>query len=93
MRFSPGDDVVVTTLANKRGTIVDAAPGGRYRVRVDNVTIACRESDLEEPPRAGKRQKKRTTSEVRPAATSTEANTVTAQVDLHGSPWMQRSRR
>lgn len=82
MRFSPGDEVVVTTLANKRGTIVDAAPDGRYRVRVENVTIACRESDLDDPPRTGKRKKK--ASGTPAPAPSTGVSSASARIDLHG---------
>jgi DNA mismatch repair protein MutS2 len=38
--------VVVKTLANKRGVITEAGASGRYRVRIEGVTVWCREEDL-----------------------------------------------
>jgi DNA mismatch repair protein MutS2 len=57
-RFSIGSEVVVRTLGNKRGVIVDVGRNGRYRVQVEGVTTACRDDDLAAPPEARQKQKK-----------------------------------
>ncbi len=47
MPFDVGAQVVVTAI-HKTGRVVEAARGGRYRVRVGGVVMACREEELAE---------------------------------------------
>jgi DNA mismatch repair protein MutS2 len=58
MPFPLGAEVVVRTLRNKRGLVIEAGRDGRYRVRVEGVTMSCREADLASPPEVGKRKKR-----------------------------------
>ena len=48
--WSTGHHVVVRTLGNKRGVIVEAGRHGQYRVRVGSITTWCREEDLDASP-------------------------------------------
>jgi len=84
MAFAVGAEVVVKPLANKRGVIVQTAPDGRYRVRVENVTVWCREADVAAPPET-KRGKART-SKQRPSShpTAPGSSVPPVRVDLHG---------
>ncbi len=50
MPFLVGADVVVLSLG-RTGRVVDAARGGRYRVRVGAVVMQCREEELGESNR------------------------------------------
>jgi DNA mismatch repair protein MutS2 len=94
MPFPIGADVVVRTLRNKRGLVIEAGRDGRYRVRVDGVTLACREEDLAGPPAAkkGKRKKgpaspKQPRDERCDGGSSSAKREPTARpgrVDLHG---------
>ena len=81
-----GSEVVVRTLGNKRGVVVEAGRGGRYRVQVEGVTTACREDDLGAPPSAG--SKKRTSAGrarlEHPDTSAREEAAPSARVDLHG---------
>jgi DNA mismatch repair protein MutS2 len=82
-RRSPvGRDVVVRTLGNKRGVIVEVGRHGQYRVRVGSVTTWCREADLDlssgAPTKsAGPRRRDATKSERR-------APGPPRRIDLHG---------
>ena len=58
MPFPLGAEVVVRTLRNKRGLITDAGHDGRYRVRVEGITLSCREEDLTSPPDVGAKKRK-----------------------------------
>ena len=60
MRFEVGAQVVVTAI-HKTGRVVEATRGGRYRVRVGGVVMACREEELLEaaPDRKSKKAAKR----------------------------------
>ena len=58
MTWPVGSEVVVRTLGNKRGVVVEAAPSGRYHVRVDSVMTWCRDGDLGPPPESKRKPKK-----------------------------------
>jgi DNA mismatch repair protein MutS2 len=82
MAFALGTEVVVTPVGKKRGVVVDAA-GGRYRVRVGNVVVSCREADLavvEE--RKNKKATRSARHSSRVARPQERAHAV--RVDLHG---------
>jgi DNA mismatch repair protein MutS2 len=78
-----GDEVVVRALARKRGTVIAVGRDGRYRVRVDGITMWCREAELGAPPPAGK--KKRAAAPHRSEAAVARADTAPpGRIDLHG---------
>ncbi len=52
----PVDAFVFVRSLGRGGQVVEAARGGRYRVRVGEVLISCREDDLEEPRRTGRQR-------------------------------------
>jgi DNA mismatch repair protein MutS2 len=84
MPFPAGARVVVLTFGSKRGTVVQAGGGGRYRVQVEGATISCREEDLAAPapapaPKNAARKRAVGTPPV-PDADSAPAG----RVDLHG---------
>jgi len=83
-RWPTGHHVVVRTLGNKRGVIVETGRHGQYRVRVGNVTTWCREEDLDDSPGSSRTKpggpEHRDESDVsgaRPPAPS-------RRIDLHG---------
>jgi DNA mismatch repair protein MutS2 len=84
MAWPIGSEVVVRALGNKRGIVVEAGRGGRYRVQVDGVVTACREDDLAAPPAA--KSKKRTSARPRLEHPSTPDDDAAppGRVDLHG---------
>ena len=83
MTFEVGCTVVVLALGKKRGVVVEAGRGGRYRVQIDNTTVSCREQDLIAPPEDGRKAKK---SRKHAAATPsrTEEDAPAGRIDLHG---------
>ncbi len=91
MPFEVGAQVVVTAI-HKIGHVVEAARGGRYRVRVGGVVMACREQELAEaaPERKSKKAARREArGEIRPKADPTrEASNRERErlgsLDLHG---------
>jgi DNA mismatch repair protein MutS2 len=97
MPFPPGAEVVVLTLRNKRGLVIEAGRNGRYRVRVEGITMSCREADLGSPavgrtkkvaldrvrPRDGARTPGRS-GKVDDEAPPAEAAVRPGRVDLHG---------
>ena len=86
MAWQVGSDVVVRTLGNKRGVVVDAGRNGHYRVRVEGVTASCREGDLAAPAET-KGTKKASADRPRlehPRAGDDEEPPAPARVDLHG---------
>ena len=83
MPLAVGAEVVVTTLGNKRGVVVEAGHDGHYRVRVDSVTIACREGDLTMPAAGGAKRPRRPTRQERREA-SAETQIPPVRIDLHG---------
>lgn len=46
MPFSVGDPAIVRALGNKRGEIIAIGRDGRYQLRIEGVTMWCREEDL-----------------------------------------------
>lgn len=80
-----GDDVIVRTLGNKRGVVLEAGREGRYRVRVEGVTMWCLEQDLAAPPEGAKKKKhgRREPGERVTAPPSVESAPA-GRVDLHG---------
>ena len=78
-----GAEVIVRTLGNKRGVVLEAGRGGRYRVRVEGVTTWCLEQDLAVPPDAAKKKKG---GDREPPARTAAADPVATpgRVDLHG---------
>jgi DNA mismatch repair protein MutS2 len=82
MPFAVGAEVVVATVGNKRGVVVDAA-GERYRVRIGNLLVTCREADLaavEERTTKKAARSARHSSDV----TASEQPARSVRVDLHG---------
>jgi DNA mismatch repair protein MutS2 len=59
MPWTAGDTVIVKPLGKKQGAIVEAGASGRYRVRVEGVTMWCREEDLAAADGEKKRKKAR----------------------------------
>ena len=91
MPYTVGALVVVTTLANKRGEVVEAGRSGRYRVRVEGATIWCREADLAAPPeparsKRGKRALAEPASAHSPGSPRSSASrpAPARRLDLHG---------
>jgi DNA mismatch repair protein MutS2 len=85
MTWHPGSEVVVRTLGNKRGIVVEVGSRGRYHVRVEGVTTWCRDEDLA-PPEA-KRKPNKSQSRARlehPGDRTPENAAAFARIDLHG---------
>lgn len=82
MTFLVGADVIVTALGRKRGVIVEVGRDG-YRVRVENLTIWCRQGDLAEAPRR-ERPKGRPRVSRGGHDAATPGTVQPARVDLHG---------
>jgi len=79
-----GAEVIVRTLGNKRGVVLEAGRGGRYRIRVEGVTMWCLEQDIAVPPEGSKKKKAgHGSARERAAAPSVEA-APPGRVDLHG---------
>jgi DNA mismatch repair protein MutS2 len=79
-----GAEVVVRTLANKRGVVTEATAGGRYRVRVERITVWCREQDLALPPESGKKKRAGKTPAAAPLTVAPREAARAIRVDLHG---------
>jgi DNA mismatch repair protein MutS2 len=75
-----GREVVVSTLGNKRGTVIEVGDRGRYRVRVAELTMWCREEDLAEPTPSKKPKRPR---DDKPRLVDDSPRRV-RRVDLHG---------
>jgi DNA mismatch repair protein MutS2 len=87
MPFPIDAEVVVRTLRNKRGLVIEAGRDGRYRVRVEGITMSCREEDLAAPPPVLKgKGKKRPDQKAQEKAASAapESAARAGRVDLHG---------
>lgn len=82
MALSIGDEVVVASFGNKRGVIVEAGRDGHYRVRIENVTVSCREDDLTQPPAPSSRKRSRATPQR--ATPIDDGPAVAVRIDLHG---------
>lgn len=83
MPLAIGAEVIVATLGNKRGVVVEAARNGHYRVRVENVTVSCREHELALPPVNVKKTRARPKRQDAPAP-GADAIEPPGHVDLHG---------
>jgi dsDNA-specific endonuclease/ATPase MutS2 len=90
MPLAVGCDVLVIALRRK-GRIVQAAAGGRYRVMVGNVSMWCREGEIEadrgggkKPGRAQRPQPVSVEPDVATAAPGLPAARSLATIDLHG---------
>jgi DNA mismatch repair protein MutS2 len=64
--------------------VVEAARGGRYRVRVEGLTVWCREEDLADPPDAPKGRRAGRRPPAAPAADPPDDAAPPGRVDLHG---------
>jgi len=87
MPYTVGAPVVVATLGNKRGEVVEAGRNGRYRVRVESATVWCREADLASPPepaRSKRRRRTPTAAAAAPPAASVSRSPPARRLDLHG---------
>jgi DNA mismatch repair protein MutS2 len=83
LEFEVGCTVVVLSLGRKRGVVIEAGRGGRYRVQVDNTTVSCREDDLAAPPEESRRAKK-AKSQATPSRHGTDESAPASRIDLHG---------
>jgi len=54
MPFSIGDAAIVRALGNKRGDIIAIGRDGRYQLRIEGVTMWCREEDLDTQKDSGR---------------------------------------
>ena len=89
MPYSLGAEVLVTTIG-KMGRVVAVGRGGRYRVLVGGIEVACREGDLQAPPAAAGRRRARQTAHAREGETGQERVSQAARarlgsLDLHGA--------
>jgi DNA mismatch repair protein MutS2 len=82
--FPTGSEVVVRTLGNARGVIVEAGRGGQYRVRVGTVTSWCREEDLVEPSGSARPKAPRTRRRAASEESDIRAPARVRLIDLHG---------
>jgi DNA mismatch repair protein MutS2 len=84
MPFSPGSSVIVLTLGKKKGVVVEAGRGGRYRVRVGNTVVSCREAELAaSEPRRQPRGRPDESNDPAPGSQASSTASVSS-VDLHG---------
>jgi DNA mismatch repair protein MutS2 len=85
MTWTIGSEVIVRTLGNKRGVVVEAGRNGRYHVRVDGVMTWCRDDDLGAAPEP-KRKPKKSQSRARLEHPGDQARDAAppGRVDLHG---------
>ena len=88
MPYAIGTDVRVTTIG-KVGRVVAAGRGGRYRVLVGGIEVACREDQLEPSSVEGTRRKPRRPSTAPGAETSRAPSAAERarleSLDLHGA--------
>ena len=83
MPLRVGTEVAVVSLGRKRGVIVESAGTGRYRVRVENVTVWCREDDLSVAAPGPRKTRAPRQARAAPARTD-DAAAPAGRVDLHG---------
>lgn len=72
--------VVVRAFGNKRGVVIAVGRDGRYQVRIDAVTMWCREEDLTIPAEP---RKKKAAGRHQPALAADET-APPGRIDLHG---------
>jgi len=83
MPFPVGSIVVLVTLGKKRGIVVEAGRGGRYRVQVENTVVSCRENDLMAPPERKRKGSARKDPE-KGTSDGDGGTAVVSRIDLHG---------
>jgi len=85
MPFSVGDAAIVRAFGNKRGDIIAIGRDGRYQLRIEGVTMWCREEDLA-PQKASGRTKDSRSKTDRPRHTGGDRGHVAppSRLDLHG---------
>jgi DNA mismatch repair protein MutS2 len=79
-----GSEVVVRTLGNKRGVVIEVSRSGRYRVQVDGVMTSCRGVDLAAAPSAKVKKRTGRARLEHPATTAGADAAPPGRVDLHG---------
>ena len=84
MPFPVGSIVNVVTLGKKRGIVVEAGRGGRYRVQVENTVVSCRENDLMAPPPERKRKASARKDPEKGTSEGDGGTAVVSRIDLHG---------
>lgn len=87
MPFPLGAQVRVRTIGQV-GRVVAAGRGGRYRVLVGGIEVACREQELEAPPAATSRKKRETgraPQQPRAGGPSDADRSRLGTIDLHGA--------
>ena len=89
MPYPIGAEVLVTTIG-KVGRVMSAGRGGRYRVLVGGIEVACREQDLEAPSTAAaaRRRKRQSLPEQPDASSALPSQADRARlgsIDLHGA--------
>lgn len=82
-------EVLVTTIG-KTGRVVAVGRGGRYRVLVGGIEVACREGELQPPSPGTGRRRTGHSAHVREAGTSQDqvsdaARARLGSIDLHGA--------
>ncbi|MBI2827653.1 MAG: Smr/MutS family protein [Acidobacteria bacterium] len=75
-----GAAVVVRAFGNKRGVVIAVRRDGRYQVRIEGITLSCRDEDLTVPAEP---RKEKPAGEKHPASTASEI-APPGCVDLHG---------
>ena len=85
MPFSVGDAVIVRAFGNKRGDIIAIGRDRRYQLRIERVTMWCREEDLAPQKASGRRKDSRSKPD-RPRHTRGDRGHVAppSRLDLHG---------
>jgi DNA mismatch repair protein MutS2 len=84
MSFPIGADVVVRSFGKKRGVVVAADRNGRYRVRMEGLTVSCKEWDLELPA-AGSTSQGESRSKGHESGAAVRKDAAPPQrLDLHG---------
>jgi len=56
MPFLVGDAAIVRALGNKRGDVITVGRDGRYQLRIEGITMWCREEELTVPAKPRKRK-------------------------------------
>ena len=85
MPFSIGDAAVVRALGNKRGDIIAIGRDGRYQLRIEGVTMWCREEDLDTQKDSGRTKASRSKPGRRRHTEEDRGHVSPAgRLDLHG---------
>ena len=86
MPFSVGDAATVRALGNKRGDIIAIGRDGRYQLRIEGVTMWCRDEDL--AALAEPRSRKKTVNDRPQRRKDAEEDSghvaAPGRIDLHG---------